>query len=248
MSLKVTVLGSSGMFATPTRAASGYLLELDGTRLWLDAGSGTWRNLLGRLHYSELDGVLLTHRHPDHTSDVFQAMHARLYGGPEPLAPIPLWAPAETLERLCGFAPEIADSFELRQVIAGESLTVGVASISFVAMVHPPETVGVRVQSAGAILAYSADTGPGADFRALAGGSDLFICEATLQDEDSGWEGHMTASAAASTAELVGCRRLLLTHLPPERDVALTLKQARSAAVELDVGLAQDGMSVEVGG
>ena len=247
MTLRITVLGSSGTFATRSRAASGYLLEVDGARLWLDAGAGTWRNLLGSASYADIDGVLLTHRHPDHTSDVFQAMHARLYGGPGPLAPIPLWAPAETLERVCSFAPEIGEAFELGTIAAGGSLTVGRASLKFVPMAHPPETVGVRLQHEGGIFAYSADTGPNADFRALAGDADLFLCEATLQEEDEGWEGHMTAAAAATAAEEVGAKRLLLTHLPPDRDVALSLKQARSAAMDLAVELAEDGMTVEVG-
>ena len=64
----VTVLGSSGMFPTSERACAGYLVEIGDKKIWLDAGSGSWRNLVKTCSYAELDGVILTHRHPDHHS------------------------------------------------------------------------------------------------------------------------------------------------------------------------------------
>ena len=82
MSLAVTVLGSSGMFQTLERSCAGYLIEVDGANLWLDAGAGTWLNLQRSIRYEDLDGVVLTHGHPDHTTDVLQAYHARRYGKP----------------------------------------------------------------------------------------------------------------------------------------------------------------------
>jgi ribonuclease BN (tRNA processing enzyme) len=246
VTLSVTVLGCSGMYATPSNAASGYLIEFDDTRLWLDAGPGTWRHLLRHIDYTDLDGVVLTHRHPDHTTDVFQAFHARYYGGPDPLVPIPLWAPGETLERICGFDPDMTGSFKLEQLSAGQPLTLGSATLTFVSMVHPPETLGVRIEHEGAVFAYSADTGPTADFAALASDADLFICEATLQEEDGGWEGHMLASETGSAALSVGARRLLLTHLPPDRDWKHSLEQARAVAGDLPVDLAADDMTLEV--
>ena len=107
MTLSVTVLGSSGMFATKERAASGYLLETSEMKLILDCGGGTWRNLLTHVDYGDITGVILTHRHPDHVIDVFQLFHARHYGQPEKMEEIPLWAPAETIERVSGFGKEI---------------------------------------------------------------------------------------------------------------------------------------------
>ena len=122
MSLVVTILGSSGMFATRERACAGYLVEIDGTRLWMDAGAGTWRHLLQYVDYENLDGVLLTHRHPDHVTDVFQCGHARWLGPPEPLPPIPLWAPGETLDRLSSYYENITQMFDIQPVKAGGSV------------------------------------------------------------------------------------------------------------------------------
>ena len=240
MSLTVTVLGSSGMFATRDRACAGYIVDIDGYKLWLDAGSGSWRNLVTLMDYKQVEAVILTHRHPDHTSDLFQSYHARHYGQPDPLPRIPVWAPQETVDAILGFVKDLEDSFQVQTVKAGDELTVGGASMSFVEMAHPAETVGVRVTHEGSILAYSADTGADADFEKLAGGTDLFLCEATEQDSDDIWEGHLRASQAGEIAARVGVKSLLLTHLPPGRDHSLSLAEAKSTAGDVPVELAAD--------
>jgi ribonuclease BN (tRNA processing enzyme) len=245
--LAVTVLGSSGMFATPERACAGYLLELSGSTVLLDAGSGVWQNLLAHVDYRDVDGVVLSHRHPDHVTDVFQMFHARRYGDPDPLSIIPLWAPAETLERAVAFIPDLEEAFELRTVADGDETGIADATARFVRMAHPPETLGVRIQHDGAVLSYSADTGPDADFERLARGADLFVCEATFQDSDEEWEGHMSASQAGTVAGRESVSKLLLTHLRPGRDPALSLAEAQRTAGEAEVQLASDGLRLEVG-
>jgi ribonuclease BN (tRNA processing enzyme) len=247
VSAAVTVLGSSGMFATLERACSGYLVDLDGFRLWMDAGAGTWRNLLDLIDYSDLDGIVLSHRHPDHTTDVYQAFHARHYGGREPLRSVPLWAPQETLDRLCAFGGELEQSFELRSVAPGDEIRLERATLSFFPMAHPPVTLGVRIEHEGGVLAYSADTGPTASFELLARRADVFVCEATLQDADDPWEGHMRASQSGRVASELEVPTLVLTHLPPHKDALVSLEQARASADGVQVVLAHDGMTIEVG-
>lgn len=245
MTTKLTVLGTSARFATTARACSGYLLEIDGHRLWLDAGAGTWRNLVGHCSFEDVEGVIVTHRHPDHSTDVFQMEHARLYGPQGELPPIPLWAPAETLEVLTGFVE--LEAFDMHEVAGGGSIEFAGATIRFVSMAHPPETVGVRVESADGVVAYSADSGEEADFTALAGGADLFVCEASNQDSDEIWEGHLRASQAGRIASEAGVSRLVLTHLPVERDLGLSLAEAQRVATGVSVELAADGDRHEVG-
>ena len=248
MSFAVTVLGSSAMFPTIDRAASGYLFERDGRSIWMDAGAGTWRNLIGLVDYSDLDSVLLTHRHPDHTSDVFSSVHARLLGQPEPLPPIPLWAPAETIERLVAFYDKaVRDCFELREITEADRIEIAGAQVSFVRMAHPAVTMGVRIQDQDGVLAYSADTGPGADLAALASGAATFVCEATFQDSDQLWEGHLSASQAGAIAAENEVEQLVLTHLPPARDYGLSLAEAQRSSGDSRVRLASDGLRLEIG-
>lgn len=247
MSFTVTVLGSSGMFATRERACAGYILDLDGHKLWLDAGSGSWRNMLEVMDHRDVGGVILTHRHPDHTTDLFQAYHARQYGQPDPLSRIPVWAPQETVDVVLGYVKDLEDSFQMNAVKAGDDVTIGGARVTFVEMAHPAETVGVRVEHDGGVLAYSADTGAEADFEKLAGAADLFLCEATSQDSDEIWEGHLRASQAGEISARVGAKSLLLTHLRPGRDHELTLQEARRTAPGLSIELAEDLKSWTVG-
>lgn len=247
MSLTVTVLGSSGMYATMERACAGYLVDTGEGEILLDCGAGTWRNLLSRTDYRSLAGVILSHRHPDHVSDLFQLFHARRYGSDGSLPPIPLWAPAETLERLTGFAKELDESFELHSVSPGDVLEIAGAGFGYHLMAHPPTTVGVRVQKDGAVFAYSSDTGPSGDLDALAADADVFVCEATLQDSDDTWEGHMSASQAGAAAARAGAKKLVLTHLPPGRDAGLSLTEAHKSSGGCEVQIATDGLKVRVG-
>ena len=233
------------MFATPERACSGYLVETGGKRIWLDAGSGTWRNLLGLIGFDTIDAIVLTHRHPDHTTDVFQCFHARRYGTAERLPKIPLFAPAETLDRLTAFSTDLNESFDLEAVADGDSVELG-GAVSFVKMAHPVETLGVRIDSAGSVCAYSADSGPDADFETLAHGANVLLSQATFQDSDPEREGHTRASEPGSLADSVGVERLVLTHLPANRDLSLSLAQANASANGVDVSLASDGLRIEV--
>lgn len=234
------------MFATRQRACSGYLLEYNDVHVWLDAGGGTWRELLSHVDYEKIDAIVLSHKHPDHTIDVFQAFHARMYGQSERLPRIPLYAPRETAEMLPRFSEDITQSYDVQVISEDTSQEIAGAKWSFVRMAHPPETLGMRVEADGATFAYSADSGSAADFTALAGGADLFVCEATFQDSDEPWEGHLSASDAGSIARQVEAADLLLTHLPPGRDHGLSLAQAERTAGDVAVRLAADGLQLEV--
>ena len=246
MSFTVTVLGCSGVYQTKDSAASGFLVEIDGGHWVVDMGGGTWRNLLSQIDYRNLDGVLLSHRHPDHTIDIWQLFHARHYGA-VPESRIPLWAPQQTIDRLVAFDDGIAESFALMPVDESSEVRFGDARVTFARMQHPPVTLGARIEHGGTAIAYTADTGLEGDIDAIATGVDVFVCEATAQDADEPWWGHLCASDAARIAARCEVARLVLTHLRPESDRELSLEQARRAAPGLNIELATDGMVLEVG-
>lgn len=246
MSLSITPLGCSAMYATRDHAASGYLVDIDGFKLWLDCGGGTWQRLLHHIDFADVNGILLTHRHPDHTIDLFQMFHARLYGERD-LPNVPLWAPDETIARITGFSTELGETFDIEEIEGGGVVDVGGAKVSFVDMKHSVHTCGVRIEFEGRVLAYTADTGPGSDFLALARGADVVLCEATYQDSDQPWwEGHMSASQAGRMSSEVGAARLFLTHLPPTRDHQLSLEEARKESGAAAVELARPDGTIEV--
>ncbi len=66
----VTVLGCDGSYPGPGGAGSSYLVKAGGVTVLLDAGPGSFSNLQ-RFDAPELvDLVVLSHRHPDHWTDL----------------------------------------------------------------------------------------------------------------------------------------------------------------------------------
>ena len=94
-SLSVMVLGSGGPVATAAgRASAGYLIFLDGKpRILMDVGGGTYQRIAeSGVNIRDLDTVLLTHLHIDHTGDLSAAIktiyfHNNLARGMNPLLP-----------------------------------------------------------------------------------------------------------------------------------------------------------------
>ena len=75
--LSVMVLGSGGPVATAEgRASAGYLIFTDGKpRILMDVGGGTFQRLAkSGTNIKDLDIVLLTHLHADHTGDLTSVM------------------------------------------------------------------------------------------------------------------------------------------------------------------------------
>ncbi|MDG1367978.1 MAG: MBL fold metallo-hydrolase, partial [Acidimicrobiales bacterium] len=64
MTFRVTILGSSGSYASADNPCSGYLVRSDGATVLLDAGPGTLGPLQREIELSELDAIVLTHSHP----------------------------------------------------------------------------------------------------------------------------------------------------------------------------------------
>ncbi|MFI5045314.1 MAG: MBL fold metallo-hydrolase, partial [Acidimicrobiales bacterium] len=102
MSLRVTILGSSGTYAGPRQACSGYLLRSGRTTVLLDAGPGTLANLQEHVALDELDAIVVSHAHPDHWLEVPVMRNALRYV--IEVEGIDLFSTSETLdmaERIC---------------------------------------------------------------------------------------------------------------------------------------------------
>ena len=73
-SIKITVLGCYGPFPPIGGATSGYLLELNSQntqkKFLLDCGSGVLAKLQQYISPNSLDGIIVTHMHYDHCSDL----------------------------------------------------------------------------------------------------------------------------------------------------------------------------------
>ncbi len=227
--MKLTVLGCHGPYPAAGGSCSGYLLEEGDTRVLIDCGNG----VLSRLQYYykpwELDAVIVSHLHADHISDLFvlryaldQAIRAGLRSSPLPLYAPP--DPAGDYERLA-----YKDVYRVIPLHVGKQLLVGPFSFQFQETAHAIFCLAMRITAGGRVLVYSGDTEPFPGLAGFARQAALFLCEANFQEADMREKppNHLSASQAAMLAAEAGVQKLLLTHLPPERDPAVSEREAR---------------------
>jgi len=231
--VQVTVVGWAGSFPGPASPASCYLIDTGDFRLVLDLGSGALGALQLYSQLAEIDAVCLSHLHADHCLDMCGLSVAQNYHPDGPRAPIPVYGPAGTAERLrLALGSDhlgMANAFEFASLAPG-TIEIGPLRITTAHMNHPVETFGFRIEHGGKALAYSADTGPCDDLVTLADGADVLLSEASFIDgPDLPPDLHLTARQAAGHAARAGVGELVLTHLVAWNDPAVSLAQASDA-------------------
>ena len=111
-----------------------------------------------------------------------------------------------------------------------QPIRLGPFTITASQVVHPITAYGLRVESEGAVLVYSGDTGPCPELVELAAGADLLLAEsAFVESADNPVDLHLTGKQAGAAATEAGAARLVLTHIPPWHDVEVCLKEARES-------------------
>jgi ribonuclease BN (tRNA processing enzyme) len=246
--MRVIVLGSSGGYPAPGSACSGYLVEDGDTRLWIDAGSGTFSRLLEHCTPDELTAVLISHLHADHWTDLIVALHTLRFAF-ERDEPLPVYGPAgwtETMGVVAEWAREHEPAFVAGELQNREAIQAGSLSVVPIRVEHSDDidTFGFRVANEGSTLAYSADSGPNGALGAVARDADLFVCEAGSPGEVE-MHMHLNGRQAGEIAAAAGARRLLVTHLSPRSDPAETLAYVRST-FRGPVEIATDGLTLDV--
>jgi ribonuclease BN (tRNA processing enzyme) len=245
--MRLIVLGCSGSGPGPGSPASGYLVEAGDARLALDLGNGTLGAMQRHLDPWDLDGVLLSHLHPDHCSDFASLVVHRRYHPRPPYDArrhrLPVYAPVEAPDRLAAaYAASAAERAEtdLTDVFAFHAHTDGgsaeVAGVTLRAGLvdHPCEAYALRVEHGGRTLAYSGDTGPCDGLVEVARGADVLLCEATWPHVTEHWDEpppgvHLSGRQAGEHAAAAGVARLLITHVPAWYDGQALLAEAKAA-------------------
>lgn len=252
--MRLTVVGCSGSYPGPDSPASCYLVEADHEgRTWriaLDLGSGA----LGALHrYADplgLDAVLLTHLHPDHYFDISGLYVMWKYHPDGPRRRIPIWGPVgvgRRAARAYGLPrdPGMSAEFDFHEY-DDQAIELGPFTIRPTRVVHPVPAYGLRVEAAGAALAYTGDTGPCPQLATLARDVDLLLAEAAFREgADNPTDLHLTGAEAGRAAAEGGARRLVLTHIPPWHDQQVAWAEARTT-YDGPLGLATSGATFDL--
>jgi len=246
--MRVTVVGCSGSFPGPDSPASCYLIEHQGTAIVLDLGNGSLGPLQRFIALDRIDAVFLSHLHADHCLDLCGYYVYRRYHPRGALPRLAVYGPEGTPARLARAYdlpqdPGMTREFDFRAY--GEPVRIGSLSITTSRVRHPIEAYAIRVETADHAVVYSGDTGPTAALVDIARGADLALFEASFLDGGEQPDVHMTARQAGEQATEAEVGHLVLTHLVPWNDDALTVGQARESFAG-QVSLARSGFVIDL--
>jgi ribonuclease BN (tRNA processing enzyme) len=247
--MRLTVLGGGGAWPQAGQACGGYLVEHEGFFLLIDPGYATLPELLRRIGADQVGAVLITHGHPDHRADLNPLLRARVL----PLsgtAPLPVFAPPGAIDAVIALdwdGVDLSAAYRHRPLRPPEPVRIGPFEVATQELPHFVPNVGVRVETDGAALAYTGDSGPHHGKDLLARDVDVFLAEATYPDAvPERHHGHLSSAIdAASSATRAGAHRLVLTHLWPGVDPAAAARAARELFAGR-VDIARPGLEVYV--
>jgi ribonuclease BN (tRNA processing enzyme) len=246
--LKLTVLGCLGAYPYKGQGTSSYLLESDGFKLLLDAGSTTLVNLEEQLDPLTLDAVILSHYHHDHIADLGVLQYYRqLYPTLEPTPVLPIYGHTDDpihFEEL-----NLAGVSEARPYFEAEELKIGPFLITFMKTIHPVPCYAMRFVEAatGKVFVFTGDSGYLESFVDFAKDADVFLADTYLFEGNERHHAHFTAKESGEIAKAANVKKLVLTHLPQHGSLAELKQQAENAADnQLPVLLAEKNLVITI--
>jgi phosphoribosyl 1,2-cyclic phosphodiesterase len=250
----IKFLGTAGARHAVTRqlrASGGIWYSLDGTQVLVDPGPGSLVRALSsrpKLEPSALDGILLSHRHIDHTTDVNIMIEAMTFGGTKRRGT--LLAPRDALEDDPVVLRYLRNYLEgIHTISEGAKFSIGEISIEFPVRNphHSVETYGYRVHWSGGTICHIVDTRYFAELSGAYPGNVL-ILNVLLHDPDDqaiAFIDHLNINNARTLIGDIRPDKAILTHFGLKMLRAKPKQVADSIAKEtgVEVIAAYDGMT-----
>ena len=199
----------------------------------------------------DLDALLLTHLHLDHTGDVAPLLFALRNPDLHRQRPFRIVAPAAFSELRRGllgvYGDWVADPPCGLEVEAWGEQPARLHGWEVIGrpVAHSAAAHGLRIRSpSGAVLACSGDADECEALVDLGRGADLLILECSHPD-DRKVTGHLSPTPCGRIAASAGARRLLLTHFYPGWDPSDALPGVRRSFGG-EIALAADGMRIDI--
>ena len=222
------------------RSRASILIETEDKRLLVDCGPDMREQLLSA-NVDRIDGVIVTHEHADHCHGIDELRRiAQILNGP-----VPLYARADTLDRLqsrfgyifkgTSFYSAVAEPIQL-----GSELAFGGATLRFVDQPHGNITsLGMRIEEGGRSAIYAIDfndlTG---EMRKLYQGADVWIADCLSRRPHP---THTHLDAVLAWAEEMGVGKLYLSHMNNSMDYQTLVAELPDWAAP-----AHDGLEIEL--
>jgi len=248
----VKFLGTAGaqfVVARQLRYSAGTWMELAGTQLLLDPGPGTLlrcRKVRPPLDPARLQGILLSHKHLDHSTDVNIMLEAMAGGGTKRRGV--LLAPADALEGddpvVLGYVRRFPEHIEA--LAEGKAYRIGKVEIHPVAHRHGVETYGLILESAEGRLGFVVDTRFFPELSQRYQGCHLLVLNVVRREWSPGVD-HLSLPEAVELIKAVRPKLAVLTHF------GMTMLRARprelatglSEKLGIEVLAASDGLTLQ---
>ena len=240
--MKIRVLGTGTSVPSLQRCSSSYLVQTKRLNILIDVGPSIVRRLLEYgFTTRDIDAIVLTHFHVDHTADLSTFLFASNYdveartkpltiiGGPgindffENLIKVYRWLMPKSYEL---FLREEGDC-----TLNLEDFVIAVTRVE-----HNDESIAIRIEEHKSVT-FSGDTDYSKNLVKLASGTDLLIAECSFPERKV--DGHLNLETLQKIVDEANPKRVLISHLYPEWDDF-------SGILHAPYLLGEDGMEIEV--
>jgi ribonuclease BN (tRNA processing enzyme) len=244
--MELRVLGSSPPYPSPGVATSSYLVSTANTKLLVECGHGAVAVLRQALALNRLDGVVVSHMHPDHFYDLIPLRNSFLH---EDLPRIPIYLPRRGTQILDAVvrATELPEDymtswFDLIEFDECAPFSVGDLTMHASRTVHPIETFAITFDCDGRRLVHSSDTAWFSHLPALFANANLGLVEVTDYPHPHGGSGrsHLDPDEVARLLQESRLPRAVLTHYEHAYEHAIH-ERVNSQVDGVDIEMARPG-------
>lgn len=215
------VLGCYGPYPPAGRATSGYLIENQGKTLLMDCGAGVLSHVMQMCDPASLEGVLLSHLHFDHASDLL-VMRYYLESAKKTM---PVYVPKEDNSPFQALLT--GPAFDVRPY--PDTLQIAGLTVTTMPVRHPVPCRALRLTDGRKTLVYTGDTNDCPGLSAFAENADVLLADAAfLTEEWTEEKPHMSAAGAARLGKEANAKALYLTHLPVSHEPDSLVKEAQA--------------------
>ncbi len=250
----IKFLGTAGarfVVAKQLRSSGGVFISAGGRKLIMDPGPGTIvRCAASRppIDPAELDAVILTHAHIDHSNDVNILIDAMTAGGLRKRGT--LFAPAECLQGRHAVVLKYLKGFLEGIVTLKPSARYHIGELPFstsISHLHSAETYGIKFEINGRKISFLVDTKFFPELLKSYRGSDILVINVV---RDTPFENreilHLTLQDVRTLVAGIRPQKAILTHFGMMMLRARPWQTAARLAEELGINVvaASDGMTV----
>ncbi|MBA4389613.1 MAG: MBL fold metallo-hydrolase [Syntrophus sp. (in: bacteria)] len=241
--MKVKILGSGTLNPSMERGSPSYLVTVDGLNILVDIGPAVVKRLFEYgISANDIDVIVVTHFHVDHTVDLSTFFFVSNYGVTERTKPLLVVGGQgvhkfyRSLLRVYPWIKPKSYELSLKSMSGGGILQIGGFTMKTARVNHNRESIALRIEADKSIT-FSGDTGYSKNLVRLSSGTDLLVVDCSFPEKKV--KGHLNLATLERVAREAQPKKVMLSHLYPEWD------EFRGVLYSPYL-LAEDGLEVEL--